>query len=140
MPNEWIPDIIQETYVHHTLQRSLQLPQILSPLPTQLITDYVPAEAQQYHALVPEMCDISPQYSTSRMCNDQSTMRVPSYSNTLTRNATLSRHTDVTPADTTTLGRNNASPMKFAATADEMNDAYYTYNARRTKTPATTFN
>ncbi|KAI1733201.1 cadherin EGF LAG seven-pass G-type receptor 2 [Ditylenchus destructor] len=140
VPNEWIPDIMQETYVHHTLQRSLQLPQILSPLPTQLITDYVPADAQQYHALPPEMCDIPPQYSTSRMCNDQSTMRVPSYSNTLTRNATLSRHTDVTPADSATLGRNNASPMKFAATADEMNDAYYTYNARRAKTPATTFN
>ncbi|KAI6226363.1 hypothetical protein M3Y99_01296100 [Aphelenchoides fujianensis] len=32
--HEWIPDGLQnETYVHHTLQRSLQLPQVLSPVP-----------------------------------------------------------------------------------------------------------
>ncbi|KAI6229219.1 hypothetical protein M3Y95_00508200 [Aphelenchoides besseyi] len=31
---EWMPDMMpNETYVHHTLQRSLQLPQILSPVP-----------------------------------------------------------------------------------------------------------
>uniref|UniRef100_A0A915CQ50 Uncharacterized protein n=1 Tax=Ditylenchus dipsaci TaxID=166011 RepID=A0A915CQ50_9BILA len=37
VPNEWVPDVVPtETYVHHTLQRSLQLPQILSPVPNQL--------------------------------------------------------------------------------------------------------
>lgn len=120
VPNEWMPDVIPaETYVHHTLQRSLQLPpQILSPVP-------VPYQHQP---------------PPNNIVNSYTNPHNGRYGDTLTR-----QQGGGTPHST--LGRlsrnSNANTLRFGSTIDdEMNDAYYTYTARKTKvaTPATTFN
>lgn len=140
VPNEWVPALLpSETYVHHTLQRSLAaLPQILSPTPAQLAAEFIPEEDVMY---MPEEAYPISQYSPA-LANEHCSL-APNYSSTMTRRGggggPLPRYS-ATPTSTATLGRNNASPIKLGTTTDEMNDAYYTYNARRAKGPATTFN
>lgn len=113
-----MPDLIHtETYVHHTLQKSLQLPQILSPCPPPRINKTENEITNKYKA-----------YSREASLNLTPTATLTRYSN---------NNTPQIPRD-----HYNTSTLRFGTRIDdEMNDAYYTYTAKKAKTPnATTFN
>ena len=141
-----MPDVIpSETYVHHTLQRSLQLPQILSPVPAQLPSNYMPATIEERVAIPEKPCIPMPYYSTPHHYNSlQRKSRSSCRSVTPSvGTGTLTRYTATPiPTGSFTLGRNAMSTLKCGniSADDQMNDAYYTYNAKRLRGPATTFN
>lgn len=137
VPNEWMPDIIPtETYVHHTLQRSFQLPQILSPCPPPL---------KHPVNIIENMSDneIQNNISNRYLNNFQEASLISASTATLTRYSTNSINNQLnSQKGNSTLNRYNTNTLRFGTTIDdEMNDAYYTYTARKVKaSPATTFN
>lgn len=216
VPNEWTPDVIpSETYIHHTLQRSLQIPQILSPVVTpslKLMTMGTPSyyleecgtteknqkllnssdlienstklnntihsnHYQQYNSLKLNQLNeqnnfyknSSPQkqpyhyYQSTTLKKNFVTGNLSQYANhsstdcynTIDRKHTIKNNIK-THGSTLTLNRSNKylngeniikenvlknGTLKFGNTIDdEMNDAYYTYTAKKTRPPPTTFN
>lgn len=101
-----MPDVIPtETYIHHTLQRSLELPQILSPVPAK-----------------PPMAMVQPIFYDSATTLPIASRRGDVHAGTLSRNPHM-----------------NSGTLKLGSADEELNDAYYTFTARRHKPPATTF-
>ena len=140
-PGEWMPDIgHSETYVHHTLQRSLQLPgtpvrSLQGPSYPQILS---PAQ-KVFGNLTDGTCSsFSISEGTARIIQNHSNALIQNYSNTMTP---VSRKL-CSPGSATVSRSGNFSSShhpKFSPKAgDEMDSAYYTYSTTRFK-PNSTF-
>lgn len=212
MPNEWVPDIISsETYIHHTLQRSLKIPQILSPVvtpPPKLMTigtppyyldecgtidehqkllnsndlidnstksnniiysnyyepyksltlkqlgehktdynKYIQQQPYQHYqsaTLKNKFANSFDHPSSERYHTINLTDTLKGTTQIFESTSTLSKTSKCSNAKNISIAKENISKngtLKFGTSIDdEMNDAYYTYTAKKTRTPATTFN
>lgn len=129
-PGEWMPDLVpSETYIHHTLQRSLQL---TSP--------FTPIKDPQFNP-VPQI--LSPAQKIFGSMHDNTSLRSISEENrTLPRNvigtmtpvsrrlyqsgsATMSRSGSITGHYS---NQQQQQQSRFNTSGDEMESAYYTYS------------
>ena len=142
-PGEWMPDVIpSETYVHHTLQRSLQLaggpptpirrftppqvPQILSP--AQKVFGPLGSHGSSFYILDDHNRSTFPR---ELLATPNSTTRKLFFSGsaTVSRSGSLASHSTMPSQQT-----NKFSTMQM----DQMDDAYYTYSSSRFQ-PTSTF-
>ena len=156
-PGEWMPDVgHSETYVHHTLQRSLQLPgtpirSLQGPSYPQILS---PAQ-KVFGTLTDGNCSsFSISEGTARIVQTHANTVIQNYSNTMSSNhsnALMHNYSStMTPVSrklcspgSATLSRSgnfsNSHVSKFSSKAgDEMDNAYYTYSTTRFK-PNSTF-
>uniref|UniRef100_A0A7E4VR33 Protocadherin Fat 1 n=1 Tax=Panagrellus redivivus TaxID=6233 RepID=A0A7E4VR33_PANRE len=139
-PGEWVPDMISsETYVHHTLQRSLQLP----PMAQQRRLASTSGAAQ-----IPQI--LSP---AQKVFGSQAGSTFSIMEDTLRHNTTLPRDSIGTPTsmsrrhfasglETVSRSGSNAShtmtnTSKFSTVGDQLDNAYYTYSSTRFQNAST---